>query len=143
MILKTNDNREPAWKPINTKQGSFEVLIRKPTYEDVLLDLASTAERAIQNRIENLVSDWRGVTDQDGKPVKFSIDALVTAIESCPEVGLELILAIGERYAGDPPKNLPSPSATISAGGQTETNNTMTSSDSSFGSEITPHSSLI
>lgn len=129
--------QEAQWKKLKLSNGEIEVLLRKPTYAEVIYDLSAGYEAALKSRFENLILDWKGV-NVNGQPLKYSFKALCSIIEAAPEVGFEITLAIGEMFTAASPKNLPSPPATSSADGQTETPNTTTSADSSSDYEITP-----
>lgn len=63
--------------------GEFEVRFKRVK----LQDLKAMTEKAFEdgdanNVLRGLVTDWRGMADEDGQPIPFSVEALDRAIDS-------------------------------------------------------------
>lgn len=99
------------WRSIETAEGSLELLTRRPTAGDQLefLLAGSPAERWLA-RLHATVTDWRGVEDEQGQPVPFSIESLVLL---CSQIGAwtEVFTLVNDLCDVAPPKNSAGPSA--------------------------------
>lgn len=81
-----------AWVQIPLDDAnSLEVLITRPTYDQMLADQSELQPRHIIAGRMKSIADWRGV-EADGKPVPFSPEALADLFHSYPNVALNQFL---------------------------------------------------
>lgn len=106
-----------TWKPVKTPLGEFEVLVRQPTYEQQANEAGEWRPR---ERIESVIADWRGISDENDKPIPFHFDAVAALCQRIPAVFVALLAYANEAYrglSGDDAKNSEPPSSGSSAAG--------------------------
>jgi len=121
------------WERIEAEGGDFEVKVRPSTHSGLMeAYMADTPGQVLLERIKDRVIDWRGVEDDAGKPVRFSIEKLGELIEAAPGVLQTLTKLVFA--SGDEPKNSPLPPEDGSPPETAETTSESSpSSDSSTG----------
>jgi len=115
---------DATWRKVTSSAGEFEVLIRRPTYEEQGAE-GSGDKPWILHRIETTVTDWRGVETEDqpnvpSKPIPFSRENLAALCQIDPAVFNQLLVYAHEAYRGltaDAGKNSEPPSSDSSAAG--------------------------
>lgn len=55
--------------------------------EDIAAKISNDVRRCF---LENIVTDWRGITGEDGKPVPYTADAMEQLLEEYPELFPEI-----------------------------------------------------
>ena len=135
---------EPQWKKVKCSAGEFELLLRRPSYDEALEDVVSFGPRALAKRMEHTIVDWRGIETRDGKPVPFSPKNLSALIERATDSLYLIADAVSSVYYGttteQDEKNFVSPPDTGSSDGLTETPASTESSPSGDDSANTPSS---
>lgn len=118
------------WVGVSVGDGDFELLVRHPTYKQLLSDYGDPAEM-FRKRIEAVVAGWRGVLNVDGTPVTFSLESLWAWCEACPSLVDQLITIAASEYSSmreDERKNFDTPPVTGSppeaTAKESETNST-------------------
>lgn len=103
--MKLNIQRampESVWEKVYiSKEESFEVLIRNPTFEEQTWDMENQ-EGYTEHRL-NLVQNWKGlVHDEDGKEqdIPFNPKNLRIVCQQYPGVFRQLAILVGNRYNG-------------------------------------------
>lgn len=74
------------------------------TDPDALLAQLQADERALTDRVQAHVTDWRGVVDEDGADVSFSAEALAGALDYA-DVRQAFAVALREASTGAAAKN--------------------------------------
>lgn len=102
---------ETPWKTVDLGDGgSFEVSLRRPTFDELVTDQAleqrawfesesgAALEARIQNRLE-LITGWKDVEGSDGKPLPFSKENLRAV---CVQLGAmrELLAIASQSFVG-------------------------------------------
>lgn len=81
-----------SWVPITLDAvSSIEVLITRPTYDQLLADQSEIQPRLVIAGRLKCLAEWRGV-ETDGKPVPFSQEALADLLHSYPNVALNALM---------------------------------------------------
>lgn len=117
------------WVGVKVDGGDFEVLVRHPSYKQLLSDYGDPAEM-FRKRIEAVVAGWRGVLNADGTPAAFSLESLWQWCEACPSLVDQLITIAATEYSSlreDERKNFDSPPVTGSPPEVTEAKSEATS----------------
>lgn len=133
------------FKLIRCSEGSFELLLRRPSYADRMEDEGLTLQqyhdqesgkpfaRQQQRRIEMVVVGWNGVVDAAGNSIPYTPAALAGLLTLCPDAIRPTTDAIAELFRQDLKtlgKSVPPPaiSSEISAGETSPTPSESTSS---------------
>lgn len=136
--LKKIVDRPDEWKTLDLGDGAaIEVLMRRPTAAEIIAGYGSRDEYAV-HRVRVTVADWRGVDDESGKPVPFSLEALERLIEQFYMAGPRLIRLADDAFFGlaeTERKNLSAPSATSHGDGGTTETTTSTDGSTTASSE--------
>lgn len=112
--LSTSGHRKEV---ITLAEGSFSVLVRNPTFAELIQD-AATTENYLEARVRSSIVGWEGVEDAEGKPIPFTWDALRKLCEIERSVFWDLLRISRENFnqARATRKNLPDASVDLSAG---------------------------
>lgn len=97
-----------TWKEIKVGEGSFEVLIRRPSYLERVRNLGfqiatdrepgANEAAAIAFRLETTVVGWQRIERPDGEPLEFSIENLHRVCEQYPAIFVELARLSAEAF---------------------------------------------
>lgn len=102
---------ETPWKKVDLKdQGSFEVSVRSPTYDELMRDQAQqqlawydgSAEASIEARLHSrmdVITGWKDVEGADGQPLTYSLDNLKAI---CVQLGAlpALLEVVSQQFYG-------------------------------------------
>lgn len=118
-----------TWETIEAGGDSFELLFRPPSFDARLAEsaeyfdfagaaqvsLAEVVTRRRKARLAAMVTDWRGVIDEAGDAVPFSLAALETLLSQIPAAIPAVVDLLAKHWDSAPPKNSAPPSGDGSA----------------------------
>lgn len=94
------------WEPITCDAGTFDVQVRRPTYQQrnqwfalrasdnpaAGRSKADALAEANAYCVDVAIVDWRGLTDMDGQPIPFSLQALQALCRDYPKIHNEFLI---------------------------------------------------
>lgn len=119
------------WREVKLGDDTFEVLVRRPTWEEQLKEheiiMFQAAEIGIgdgenmmsryQWRVRKCITDWRGVTGPDGQPVPFAWDTLARLCCRFQSVGNQISALATNAFFSDEPPDPTAPAKTAGRSG--------------------------
>lgn len=127
-VKLAKDLKRSKWVTINVAEFGidFELELRPPTYQELMDDLMTVGGDKMALEIE-IVTGWRGVEDESGKPVEFSGENLMKLLEAYPGLALHVMSHVTlefSRLDGQAEKN----SGGLSGSGSADSHTTPTTS---------------
>ena len=91
-VKLAKDLNRSKWVAIKVPEFGidFELELRPPTYQELMDDLMAVGGDKMALEIE-IVTNWRGVEDESGKPVPFSGENLMKLLEAYPGLALHVM----------------------------------------------------
>ncbi len=97
--------------------GSFSILVRRPTYDELLADMADDTPRYMERRL-GLITGWEGMEDPQGNPIPYDLAKFKALCELYPQSFRQFLTAVNQRFRGEvggPEKNSGTVSGNFSA----------------------------
>lgn len=111
MTLKLYLPENETWETVETQIGTFEVLVRLPSFEDRMRHTAIRASgggeksdvdaetEAQAMRISTAIRDWRGLVDKDDQPIPLNPKTLSAICGSFPEIFNRISILASNAFA--------------------------------------------
>lgn len=129
---------DPQWFPVELgPDASIEIAFARPTLEDQLKAVNDASGTSYQGyALSAAIKDWRGVEDENGRPVPYSWSALSQLCTAYPDAAFELLAALRKSTQGvteTERKNSPLPPVN---GGEAPASETAATTESSLSGAI-------
>ncbi len=91
-----------VWTPASLGIGEeeIEVKLRRPKLDDLLADYDQPRDRASTRRVQAALCDWRGISDESGKPIPFSWKSLASLCDAFPQLFYNIAHLVDGLYFG-------------------------------------------
>ena len=90
---------EPEWIEIECNGDTLELLVRRPTHQELSEEMELAREGSVRRRTA-LIQDWKGVVAEDGAEVPFSDKSFAALAESVPLMFAEIVNEMDNVFYG-------------------------------------------
>lgn len=107
----TEKQVDGEWKPVQiTKDITIEFFVKRPSLEEQFVShemnlavLAGISKSRSVYRVQTVVTDWKGVVDNNKEPLLFSWQALAALCSKYPHVGHALAILADDAFFSTAP----------------------------------------